>query len=798
MKLNVLFALLLAITSCTARAQSSAPVTKAEMPELPAVTVAIVRDGDSWYIDKQLADVKSALTQLASTKVQVTYKETPDFTAAWSRPRAAEALRAALVDPEVDYVLLQGFLVMDAASRAEYTLPKPVVGGFLQEPDVIGYMIDDAELSVRENLNIVVSNHRISEDMNRFKELVDFSTLYVLSEESYLENLDFIQEYLDELEDAVKAKTVYVGMGESAQEVLDKLPPAAQAIYLFPPMRMNEMERRKLVDGINAKGIPSFAYFGEPAVRDGILGGSIPDISQQLARRTALNIQRIILGESPNTVPTVLRTTPKLYLNALTAQKIGYEISFETAQDAEVLFQDEVMTGDPIDMIGAIERALKYNFQYLSTREDTKVSYEDRRLAISPLLPQVYAGLGYSQVDAGTVRSSGGATSKTAASAGVNVSQIIYNDERFANLEIAGENYQATALLEEAIRLDIVQLTAVAYIQYLSAVSLEKIARDNLAVTRRNLELARIRERVGTGGREEVFRFEAAEASDRSTVASAKATVEQSLVTLNQVLGEDLNTRWVPEDLTLDSTHFRTTSQVASDFVSTASRYERFRLFSLQYGVGRSPEVEALEHQIQGQEISLDQKQRAFYVPDVSANFNYTNTFHRSSEYNPPLPPDDNAWQVTVEAELPIFEGGSRVFDVIRQKSVVRSLQYVRDLRRQQVQQRILNALYALGASYANIAYSQIAADRANRNLEIVTEKYQQGTVNNIDLIDAQNEAFTQRQNEVLAIYGFLEDLVDYMRAINYYEFYAEPGQRESWFQQAQRFVLREERALAP
>ncbi|MEM9227738.1 MAG: TolC family protein, partial [Verrucomicrobiota bacterium] len=439
-----------------------------------------------------------------------------------------------------------------------------------------------------------------------------------------------------------------------------------------------------------------------------------------------------------------------------------------------------------------------FNFEYLAQREDTRVTYEDERLALSPLLPQIDAFLGYEQVDDGTVRSSLGSQSKTAANAGVRIRQIIFSDELIAELEVAGQNYQAATLQEEVIRLDIIQSTAVAYIQFLSALAVEKIARDNLNVTRRNLELSRIRERVGTGGKEEVFRFEASEASDQGSVADAQAEVEQALVSLNQFIGDDLNQRWLPEDLSTDSSYFVATSDSASAYISTESRYKRFRLFSLQYGVSRSPEVEAFERLIQGQEISLDQKRRAFYLPEVGATFDYTNTFHRSSDYNPVAFPDDNAWVVGVEAELPIFEGGARVFDVIRQRSVVRSLQYNRDLTRQLVQQRILNALYALAASNANIRFSAIAADRANRNLEIVTEKYRQGTVNNIDLIDAQNEAFTQRQNEVLAIYGFLEDLIDYMRSINYYEFYSDPAQRDSWIQQAEGFIGLEEEQAAP
>ncbi|MGE9294516.1 MAG: TolC family protein [Puniceicoccales bacterium] len=800
MKPSIFLTLFVFLLAGAAHAQTTAPnlmsggdpVQTATGKTPSTYTIAVVRDGASPVFTEQAAIVEQELRGLIRGKTAIRLKQSATFDAQWDPEGADEALQAALSDPEVDAVLLQGLLVMQAATQADSPLPKPVVGSWLQEPEMINLLLDEMGRSTVPNLNVVVAGHTVREDLKDFVGLVDFAKLYVLVDAAYGDSVAFIQDYLNEVETAVPAELVVVDMGDSAQAVLDQLPGNARAVYLFPPLQMDETARKALIAGINARGIPSFAYLGEPAVRNGVLAGSMPDVRLQLARRQALNFQRVMSGDKPESLPSRIRIEPKLYLNALTAQQIGYDIAFETAAGAEVLFENEIEIGDPIELIGAIDQALRYNFEYLSRQQDTQVSYEDKRMALSPLLPQISAVTAYNQVDAGTVYASGGATPKVAANVGVRISQIIYSDKRLANFRIAGQNYQAATLQEEVTRLDIIQDTSLAYINYLSARAVERIARDNLAVTRRNVELARIREEVGTGGREEVYRFEAAEASDRAQVSDAQAAVEQALVALNQMLGEDLSKRWIPRDLALDSPHFRDVVDTASGLIGTRADYERFRLFSLQYGVSRSPEVGAYDRLIQGQELSLDQKERSFYIPEVAANFNYTNTFHQSSEYNPLLYPDDDAWLVTVEAELPIFEGGRRVFDVIRQRSVVRGLQYTRDLTRQLVQQRILNAIYSLAASRSNIEYSQVAADRANRNLDIVTEKYRQGMVNNIDLIDAQNEAFTQRQNETLAVYGFLQFLVSYMRSISFYEFYADAAQRDAWIRQTEAFINRE------
>jgi len=245
-------------------------------------------------------------------------------------------------------------------------------------------------------------------------------------------------------------------------------------------------------------------------------------------------------------------------------------------------------------------------------------------------------------------------------------------------------------------------------------------------------------------------------------------------------------------------------AQQVVDLISTDARYDRFRLFSLQYATARSPEIRAVAATIRGQEISLGQKRRSFYIPDASASFQYNNVVGRDGvqDFSTGIPgaltPDDDTWALLLQADLPIFEGGGRIFDVLRQKAVVRGLRYSEDLTRQLIQQRTLNALYALQASYSAIHYSNIAADRAQLNLNIVTEKYQAGTVSIVDLLDAQNEAFVQKQNAALALYSFLEDLVSYMRSLNWFEFTSTNNENQDWLLQASAFMEGSAAAASP
>jgi outer membrane protein TolC len=88
--------------------------------------------------------------------------------------------------------------------------------------------------------------------------------------------------------------------------------------------------------------------------------------------------------------------------------------------------------------------------------------------------------------------------------------------------------------------------------------------------------------------------------------------------------------------------------------------------------------------------------------------------------------------------------------------------------------------LYALQSSHPNIGLSRTAADRAHKNLDVVRKKYAQGAVSILDLLDAQNQVLTQDQAAAIAVYTYLQDLVQFQRAISWFEWMqADPAKKE-------------------
>ncbi|WP_309396269.1 TolC family protein [Cerasicoccus maritimus] len=762
----------------------------------PTLTIAIVRDGPSYILDAMIDEVKRETTALLKSKHNIVFREDADFNANWFPGGARLALKRALDDPSVDVVLLQGYFSLEEAASGVVELTKPCIGAYVQDPKIVAPFIQNGRSTI-DNLYVIVSDISLHDDVKQFQELVGFKKVLYAVTDAYLQDLENdgpVKALLQQIDQELGVEHGFIPLSSTAADSLQATPERAEAVFFFPPLRFpSEAQLEDYITGVNARAIPTFAMTGESGVAQGFLFGVMPDLRTQLARRAALNIKELLSGRVASQMDSLFRVEKKLYVNVVTAAGINFDLPTEMLFDA-VLVGGEApkINASPLNLNKAVEAALKANYDLRARREDTTATYEAQRQSFSQMLPQVSAVYQYTRNNDAKARDSLGTIPRQSNSVGIGVSQMVYDDDIVTGYRISEQETQAAQYQEQSLESDTVQLSATAYLRYLAAKSILAIAKENLDVTRTNLGLARVRLDVGTSGPEEVYRFEAQEASDRASVAVAESQVQTALVALNRVMGmDDLGAQWDAEQIGLSSDSFDTTSRRVVELITSDSRARGFRMFSLQFAMSHAPELQVADRRVTAQELSLGAAKRSFLVPSVGVNFNYLNTFqqdtYESLQGSANTPTDE--WQVVFQASIPIFEGGNRVYNVLRQKALVRGREYDRSLIRQGVEERVLNSLYTLKSSYSDVRFSRIAADRAQKNLDIVTEKYRVGRVSIVDLLDAQNQAFVQKQNEVLSTYNLLEDLVDYMRAINWYEFLATPDEQEDWLDAAKIFL---------
>lgn len=748
-----------------------------------AVTVAVVKDGNSWLVDSTDKAFRAEALALSTNRAELTFKDSAAFNAGWNGERADAALQAALADPAVDYVVTFGIRVSTAAAKA--SLAKPVLGALMQETDLLALPLDAAGHSTKTNFAVVALPTSAADQLQALRAVVPCASLHVLVDEFFASDAAALATWRDSLSRRLNVPVTLVPVAADADAALAAVGSDAKAVLLMPSLRLDEAARNRLLQGLAARRLPVLSLLGQTEVEAGALAGLLPNPRTALTRRLAVNLDQLIAGTPLETLPLRVTLSPQLFYNEGTANKIGVAADFAVLTDATVYAEGAVEVGRPISLVEAVQIAIAQNHDLQAQQAATEAARQGERGAKGALLPQVSAYQNFSQIDSDRAAASGGAQPETRHRAGVSVSQAIVDDETVTRVRTAREARKGAGFLEEIERLDTANDAGQAYLQLLAAQAALRVVEENFQVTQRNLELARLRQRVGTSGPEEGYRFESLAAEQRADLIAARTDVDRARVALNRILGVDTGMRWQTRDAGLDDPAFGFTTGRVIAFVKDRPMLERFRSFAAAYAVDHSPDLLALEQNVKVQQLTVRQKERRKFVPRVAASADLSHTLSQNyAGVTPSGPgaPDRNDWSVSVTASIPLFTGGSLTADTRKSRAELRQLESSRAGARDGVMAQTQAALYAAESAYAAIGLSHRAAELAARNLAVVQDKYEHGSVSIVTLLDAQNTAFAQRQSADAAVYKFLGELLQFQRSLGWIELLATPEEKEAWF----------------
>ena len=164
------------------------------------------------------------------------------------------------------------------------------------------------------------------------------------------------------------------------------------------------------------------------------------------------------------------------------------------------------------------------------------------------LLPQFGLGAGAVAIDDDRAAASLGTQPERRLAGSIKGSQLIYSDKAWSNYSVEKEFQNSRIEGREALRLDTIQAASTAYLNVLRARSVEKIQKDNLKLTRANLERARVRVDIGAAGPEEVYRWENEIAIQRQEVLRDESVTLDRMNDLNRVLNKPLREQFILEE----------------------------------------------------------------------------------------------------------------------------------------------------------------------------------------------------------------------------------------------------------
>jgi outer membrane protein TolC len=368
----------------------------------------------------------------------------------------------------------------------------------------------------------------------------------------------------------------------------------------------------------------------------------------------------------------------------------------------------------------------------------------------------------------------------------------LYSEQAWAGYGSERRLQRGREAERDQLRLDIVLDAAEAYLTVLEARTVADVRKSDLYRTRSNLEVAHLREGIGSASRADIYRWQGEVANARRDLISAETQVRLAQLDLKRILNRPLDRPLAQRAVTLGDPALLAQDSTILSWFDDPARLATLTQFLVSEAFRISPELAQVDATISAQERQRTAAGRAFWLPTFSLQGGLNNVFQRGGEGSsvPSLPvptgfptAPDLSWQFRIQASLPLFTGFGRTATRAQTDIDLERLRIQRQGIRLSVDQRVRAALESAASTYAAIALTRDASEAANRNYELVSDAYARGTSSITALIDAQSAAENASESAANAVHDFLLDLFRVERAMGDFGALRSEEQRQAFLQ---------------
>lgn len=763
------------------------------------VRIGVVVDGP-WEQNPVIRDLtQREVLALTEGEFEVDFPDSSYLIGDWTLATARRNLERLLDDPEIDLVITWGLIGSHTACCIGEP-SKPMIAPVVIDPSLQALPFQDGTSGI-SNLNYVALPDTLAQELETFREIVPFEHVAILASSSLLEAIPELVERTRQNLTGSGVEFTYIPVSQSADEIFTALPSVADAVYVWPLFQFSPVENRRLIDGLIERGLPAFSALGSGDVEAGMLASAgSPEFFPKLARRVALNVQRILLGEDPGDIPVDFSVRDELVINMATARAIDVSPRWEILIEARLLHAQDIDGAERISLDEAVQQAIELNLDLIAGQRVVSAGAEEVAIARSVLRPQLDLSATALEIDADRAAASFGSQPERSVTGSAELTQVLYSDGALANVAIQTRLQESRELEYETLRLDVALEAATTYLNLMRAKALERVQRNNVDRTRLNLDEAEDRRNLGVAATGEVLRWESELATARKSLVEAVGARRSAEIAVNRLLHRSLEAPFVTEEVTLDTPRFVTGQQRFRAFIETPKGYAVFRDFVVLEGLGRSPELGRVDAAIAAQERLAATARRALWAPTVALRAALDEVLSEGGAGTSgsgaggtipfELPTvDDTSWSVAVNASLPLFTGGERKAERVQAEIDLERLRLERGAVEERIEQRIRTALVQARASFVGIGLANEAARAARGNLDLVEDSYSRGVASLLDLLDAQTAALNAEEQAANALYDFLIDWLEGQRAANLLDFFFTDEGRREWFDRLDTYV---------
>ena len=734
-------------------------------PNAKTIELAFVFDGPSDKNAEVLGTFQKVITMSLLPDFKASFPKDLIFTGNWTEAGAKAVSDKALAS-RARMVISLGFMSSD------YYANKPNKQKYVLTIDQYGLRDFGSFNPVQQNVD----------DFVTFQALVPGSkkTAILMNENYYKMHQDWnsiIKKRLDDKK--CNIDFVVVTVNSDVKGSLSKMPSDVDSVFVTPLFNLTQAQRKEVYNYINNKKLPSYSTVGKEDVALGaMLGTSTFNVDKKLAEATSFNIHGVLHGQAVKDEKLPFYDDKILFYNSDTGEAVGYVPALRLLNNCTIISNKEL----PKYNLGSLLEALDEGNLDMK-RKQYLISAARRSVASAYMryLPTLRLDLGYQTYNRDYAESYSNVPTRAGAFT-VAMDQVIYSPDLVTNIIVKHKKLKfdkAEAVLTQA---NTEFQAANLYVDALMLENAIKIQAEELQETRENLAMARVRQKTGKCGNEEIMRWAGQVSEEEKKLLGMQAELKNIKISVSKLLNKDQKQEFDFAPLTASDPSFFSSDVHIIDHVRDPKRLGKFTDMLVQEVVYRSPETVKLKAAIAMKKAEMANYGQKFLLPNAKMSLEYTSQFDRNLKYEqighlqlspypaplgtPWLGLDKNSFRFFLGAQWKPIEGGHKFAEIARCKSELNELNAYLEEVNTQLEMTIREVVNRAIAKYFMIEKSYKALFAEAENYQMVKARYLVGKAPINQLVDAQDLYFNAKLDAFNSQYEFFKELLWVQRGL--------------------------------
>ena len=786
-------------------------------PNAKTVELAFVFDGPSDKNAEVLQIFQKTITRSLLPDYKASFPKDLVFTGDWTEKGAKAASDKAL-NSRARMVVSLGYM-----SSTYYA----------DKPNKNKYVVTIDQYGLRDFGNKFFNPmQQTANDFVTFKTLVPSikKTAVLINEGYYKTNTDWSTSIAKKLKEKnCDADFVVIPVGSNYETSLSKMPDDVDSVFVTPLYNLSSAQRADLYKAINRMKLPSFSIAGKEDVNIGaMLGTSASDSDRKLAEATSFNIYGVLHGAAVKNEKIPFYDDKVIFFNSDSAEEVGYVAPLRLLNNCVTISHKEL----PVFDLGSLLDSLDENNLDIA-RKQYLVTAARRSVASAYLryLPTLRLDLGYQSYNDSYAKSYAGVP-KNVGLFTVAMDQVLYSPDLVTNIIVKHKKLKFDKAESALTKANMEYQTGALYIETLMLENMIKVQEEYVQETREILAMARVREKTGKCGYEEVFRWAGEVSEAEKKLLSMQADYKNIKIQINKLLYKDQKGDFKFKPLTAQDPAFFTSDLNIIDHVRNPQKLETFTDMLVKEVIYLSPETTKLKAAIAMKKAEMGNYAQKFLLPSAKLSLEYGTQFNRDLPYedeghnqmkyvgastlsgkasaetmaatgnataaaaaaasafqsgyenSPYLNLNKTSGRVLIAAQWKPIEGGHKIAEIGRCKAELNELKAYLDEVNTEIEMKVRSVVNNAISKYFIIEKSYKAMFAQAENYQTVKAKYLMGEVDVNQIADAHDLYFSAKLDALNSQYEFFQELIWVQRGLISVNWTHASDEAKNWIKQ--------------